>query len=88
MESIYFEAVLFVLVFGGMSILSIIISRKQAKAYETKVAEEEKNKKKEETKPLNETEQRIEALLKLVNSGILTNEEFQILKESKTIKTP
>jgi hypothetical protein len=88
MESIYFEALLFVLVFGGMSILSILISRRQAKAYEAKIAEEEQNEKREETKPLNETKQRIEVLFKLVKSGILTNEEFQILKESKTTKTP
>ena len=75
MQSIYLEAVLFVLVFGAMSVASIIISKRQADAYIPEVIEEEN--------PLSKTEQRIEELLKLLNRGLLTHEEFQILKESK-----
>jgi len=79
MESIYFEALLFVAVFGGMSIISIIISKKHAKAYVPEVIEEEN--------PLNKFDQRIEELRSLANRGLLTNKEFQILKEAKEAHT-
>jgi len=74
MESIYIEAILFVAVFGGMSILSIIISKKHAANYVPEVIEE--------LAPLDKKEQRINELLKLANKGVLTFEEFKILKEA------
>ena len=77
MNSIYMEGILFVAVFGGMSIASIIISKKQAKAYVPEIVEEK------EEKPLSEYKQRIKELLRLVDRGLLTDEEFQILKAAK-----
>ncbi|MEA3521631.1 MAG: hypothetical protein U9R50_01515 [Campylobacterota bacterium] len=77
MNSIYIEAILFVAAFGGMSIISIIISKRHAKNYLST-----KEQTSQET-PIDPAQKRIEELLKLANTGILTHKEFQILKEAK-----
>ncbi len=77
MNHIYTEAILFVAVFSIMSIVSIIISKRQAKRYQ-----QEQKKKKEKEIPVDKKEQRLSELLVLVNRQALTNEEFQLLKEA------
>ncbi len=83
LDSIYTEAIWFVAVFSVMSIISIVISKRQAKKY----AEENpvvKNKIEEvsalHTKRIIATD-RVDALSKYVESRVLTEEEFQILKQ-------
>jgi len=75
MNHIYIEAILLVAVFSLMSIASIIISKRQAKRYQ-------ENQLKEKAEPIDPKTQRISQLLKLLNRGLLTNEEFELLKES------
>ncbi len=78
LSSIYMEAVLFIGIFGTMGIVSFFISRKQANKYvkENPVIKE---------KPLSELETRMLELTKLLKNGILTEEEFQILKRAKEL---
>jgi energy-converting hydrogenase Eha subunit H len=77
MNHIYIEAILFVAVFTLMSVVSIVISSRQAKRYQKKHIKEESSEDEVDKKEL-----RISELLKLVNRKLLTNEEFQLLKEA------
>ncbi len=76
LSSIYMEAVLFIGIFGTMGIISFFISRKQANKYvkENPVIKEE---------PLSKLETRMLELSRLLKNGILTEEEFQVLKRAK-----
>jgi len=91
LNSIYTEAIWFVAVFTVMSIISIIISKRHAKKY----AEENPVKKNdlrqrsdeaaEKSSVLDRVEtRRVTAWSKLVEDGLLTEKEFQILKQYLT----
>ncbi len=75
LNSIYTEAILFVAVFGTMGVISYIYSSRHAKAY---VAPVVKIKKKTEQELKDE---RIAELLHLFKKEVLTQEEFDVLKE-------
>ena len=73
-NSIMIEALLFIVVFGTMGIISYIYSSKHAKAY-----------KKEEEVPQSAVEERVEKgriseLSVMLENGTLTKEEFNILE--------
>jgi len=72
LNSIYMEAVLFVLVFGIMGIVSYIYSTKHAKAYKSK---------KEDVTQDRVKADRIEELRHLLQKELITEKEFDILKE-------
>jgi len=72
LNSIYVEAVLFVLVFGVMGIISYIYSSKHAKAYKPKKEEVIKDRLKAD---------RIEELRELLQKELITKVEFDLLKE-------
>jgi len=74
-KSIFLEGILFVVVFGAMGLISYIYSSRHAKAYKPK-----KEKEKEEIKhPANA--KRILELEKILKNKILTQKEFEILKQ-------
>jgi uncharacterized protein YutE (UPF0331/DUF86 family) len=84
MQSIRTEAILFVVIFSVMSIVSIIVSKRQAKKYE-----KQKGLNKHEQPPQSEPthadplSSRLHELQQLVNEGVLTQEEFETLKRAK-----
>jgi len=71
LNNIYFEAILFVAVFGTMGIISYVISSKHAKEYKPK-------------KVIIEEIQidRISELFQMHKDGLLTLQEYTILKEN------
>ena len=81
LESIYNEAILFVVVFSIMSVVSIIISKRQAKKYTKESSLEEKSDN-IENEIISKNENRLIDLRKLVNKGLLKKEEFEILKRA------
>ncbi len=90
LDSIYIEAVLFVTVFGLMSVVSFIISRRHAKQNTLKYLqkkksqeETEKNSQTVSTKKPDDTSEeskRVKELSKMLKDGLITDEEFQTLK--------
>ncbi len=96
LDGIYTEAIFFVLLFGIMSIISVIISKKNAKKYELanpleerRAAKREKELKKElEDKVLKKSEVKVDKLLelsKMLQDGMINEEEFKKLKQSLNI---
>jgi membrane protein implicated in regulation of membrane protease activity len=84
MQSIRTEAVLFVVIFSVMSIVSIVISKRQAKKYEQeKRSSKQDDEIKSEVVQVDMISRRVEELEKLVHEGVLTQEEFDILKSAK-----
>jgi len=93
---IYTEAILFLAVFGTMSIVSIIISRKNAKKFESenplegrKTARREEALKKElEDIPVSAQTTDIDRLIELSNmlkNGLISKKEFDTLKANLNI---
>ncbi len=88
LESIYIEAALFVTVFGLMSIASFIISRKHAKQnvlkdLQKKEEERAKNPQEIPTKhPDNGETKRVKELSNMLKDGLITEKEFQTLKNN------
>lgn len=92
LNSIYIEAVLFVTVFGLMSVASFIISRKHAeqnalKDLQKKRSQEEvkKNSQAISAKHSDDTpkeSKRVSELSKMLKDGLITDEEFQTLKST------
>ena len=90
LNSIYIEAVLFVAVFGLMSVASFIISRRHAeqnalKDAQKKKAKEEAEKNSQAISAKNPAEtsdenKRVKELSKMLKNGLITDEEFQTLK--------
>lgn len=91
-SGIYTEAIVFFIVFALMSIVSIIISKKNAKKYELEhsIKERQDARKKDELihTHLNSSgvkimgkEVKAQELLKRLNHGIINEEEYKILKE-------
>jgi len=85
---IYIEAILFVAIFALMSVISIVISRRHAKEYAQSnpvLKPDIPNKSAETTETdalsgTNETDRLVE-LSKMLKEGVLTEEEFQLLKQ-------
>jgi len=75
LNDIYFEAILFVCIFGTMGIISFFISKKHAKEYVPK------KKVIVEKTPQEIRIQRISELKNLYNKEVLTLEEFEILEK-------
>ncbi len=90
-QSLYLESALFVAVFTIMSIVSIIISKKHAaqnllnnKEREEKEAQEALKRKHQPSTIEEFTETtRVAELSKMLNDGLISDKEFQILKNSK-----
>ncbi len=75
LNSIYTEAILFVAVFGIMGIISYIYSSRHAKSYVAPVVKVKK-------KTIQELkDERIAELLHLFKKEVLTQEEYDVLKE-------
>lgn len=72
LNSIYIEAVLFVLVFGVMGVVSYIYSSRHAKAYKAK---------KEEVTEDRVKKDRIKELKDLHEKELIDEKEFELLKE-------
>ena len=92
LSNIYTEAVLFVAVFALMSIISFIISRKHARQYDQKNPFSKQSSPEKPEEPAEEISadpaaadtneiERLVELSKLLKDGLLTKEEFQILKQ-------
>ncbi len=94
-KSLYIESALFVAVFVIMSIISIIISKKHAaqnllddqKKREEKKAQEEDEKRSQASSIEEPKEtQRVEELSKMLEDGIITDDEFQLLSNTSKVK--
>ena len=72
--SIYKEAILFVVIFGTMGLISYIYSTKHAKEYIPEELEEESSVELESF-----SERRVRELSELLESGIVTLEEYELL---------
>ncbi len=92
LDGIYNEAILFVAIFGIMSIVSIIISKKNAKKYETNnpleerktARREEELKKKLSDVVVQRSSDRVDKLLhlsKMLEDKIISEDEFKMLKK-------
>lgn len=93
LKSIYMEAALFVTVFGLMSIVSFIISRKHAKqnALKNLQRRERESANNSQATPIEQPKEsedkRTEELSKMLKDGLITEKEFQILKDNlKNVK--
>ncbi len=94
LDSIYIEAALFVTVFGLMSVASFIISRKHDKQNALKALQKKKSREKVEKSsqavPIEHSDdtsgetKRVKELSKMLKDGLITDEEFQVLKGTKT----
>ncbi|MEN8302439.1 MAG: hypothetical protein ABFQ64_00040 [Campylobacterota bacterium] len=74
-NSIMIEAALFVGIFGTMGIISYIYSSRHAKAYKKpEVVTQESVEK-------TDVEDRISELTEMLNSGVLTKEEYELLSK-------
>ncbi|MEA1954057.1 MAG: hypothetical protein U9O24_06660 [Campylobacterota bacterium] len=93
-QSLYIESALFIAVFTLMSIISIVISKKhaaqnllddRAKREKKKLQEEEKQKSQSNSTQHNKIDRTAE-LTKMLNDGLITNDEFQILSKASQVK--
>jgi len=80
LTAIYTEAIWFVVVFGVMGIVSYIYSSRHAKQYTKDQAENISEKKALSIERTKEKEKRINELSELHKDGLLTQEEFFILR--------
>jgi len=90
LNSIYIEAILFVTVFGLMSVASFIISKKHAKQnalkdLQKKRLQEEADKKSQvhpdaQPNDISDETKRVKELSKMLEDGLITDKEFQTLK--------
>ncbi len=92
LNSIYIEAILFILVVFVLSVFSIIVSKRNAKQYEIDnpledrraARREEELRKKLDDLPLKKDENKLDKLNELsemLKNGIINEEEFKILKK-------
>lgn len=82
LNAIYTEAIFFLIVFGVMGIVSYIYSNRHAKQYTKDQAGKVVQEKTLEAEKTKKREKRLAALSKLVEEGILKDEEFQILRRN------
>ena len=80
LDAIYTEAIWFVAVFGVMAIISIIYSSRHAAQYTKDQAENIAEKKALSIEHTKQKEKRINELSELHKDGLLTQEEFLILR--------
>ncbi len=80
MNAIYTEAIWFVVVFGVMGIISYIYSSRHAKQYTYDQADKVALDKLLASEQVKQREERLDELSKLVDDGLLSEEEFQILR--------
>jgi len=80
LTAIYTEAIWFVVVFGVMGIVSYIYSSRHALQYTKDQAEKVAQDKALATTQVQKKEERLLALSKLVDEGLLKKEELQILR--------
>jgi len=96
LDGIYTEAILFVAIFGIMSIISIIISKRNAKKYELenpldarraarKEAELEKELLRLVPQKNDDKTSRLIELSKMLEDGTISKEEFKVLKQNLNI---
>ena len=99
LNSIYTEAVAFVVVIGFMSLVSLYYSKKHAKEYEInnpiedrraaiKKAEDEEIKNQFIMRTVDKNGNKVERLVELkemLDDGLITKEEFQVFKEKINI---
>ena len=82
LNAIYTEAIFFLIVFGVMGIVSYIYSNRHAKQYTKDQADKVAQTKTLKAEKTKKREKRLAALSKLVEEGILKDEEFQILRRN------
>jgi hypothetical protein len=82
LSAIYTEAIWFVVVFGTMAIISYIYSSRHAKQYTQKQAPDVAQKKVLAAEVAKQKEERLDELSKLVDDGLLKEEEFLILRKN------
>lgn len=80
LNAIYTEAIWFVVIFGTMGIISFIYSSRHAKQYTKDQADNITQKKALSVELTKQRNERINALSELVKDGLLTEEEFLILR--------
>ncbi|WP_324171049.1 hypothetical protein [Sulfurimonas sp.] len=96
LDSIYNEAILFVVVFFSMSVISWIWSRRNAKKYEIDNPLEERRKAKKDafkkeiriihTKGKEFKDRRLNELVNMLRDDILYKDEFELLKKNLEVK--
>ena len=83
-QSLYIEAALFITVFTVMSIVSIVISKRHAAQ---NLIDDKKKREKKQSKEVSITNTknitRIDELNKMLKDGLISKEEFQVLKDIK-----
>ena len=80
LTAIYTEAIWFVVVFGVMGIVSYIYSSRHAKQYTEDQADKVALDKLLASKEVQQRDERLLELSKLVDDGVLKEEEFRILR--------
>ena len=81
-NSIYLEAVAFILVFFIMSVISYRISSRHAKEYAIKNQEKMQARREAKKDEVQSKEDRIVELQNMLNSKIITEDEFLMMKKS------
>ena len=82
LNAIYTEAIWFIVVFGTMAIISFIVSKRHAKQHVHKHTDDIAQKKALAAEQKRQKEDRLTELSKLVDDGLLREEEFQILRKN------
>ncbi len=80
LDAIYTEAIWFVIVFGVMGLVSYIYSSRHAAQYTKEQADNIAKKKALSSERTKQQEKRINELSELCKDGLLTEEEFRILR--------
>ncbi len=78
LNDIYTEAILFVVIFGAMGIISFIYSSRHAKEYVPSKEELQRIQKEKEERAIRDS--RMDSLSLLLKKNLLTQEEFAILR--------
>ena len=81
-SEIYIQGILFVALFTVMSIISFIVSKRHAKQHVQKHTDDIAQKKALAAEQERQKEDRLTELSKLVDDGLLREEEFQILRKN------
>ena len=87
-KSLYIESALFVAVFTLMAVASIIISKKHA-AQNLLNDRKKRAEKRSQASSIEEPKEtkRVEELSKMLKEGLITDEEFQVLKNASKAKS-
>ncbi len=82
LSEIYTQGIWFVALFTVMSIISFIVSKRHAKQHAQKHTDDIAQKKALAAEQKRQKEDRLTELSKLVDDGLLREEEFQILRKN------